>query len=60
MQPIEGEVEDVARKGIKIYNIIFKMQIACSQPFKLPVPVICAMHGAVIGGAIDLCTLIFI
>lgn len=51
-----ASTEDVARLGLKNYDTIIKWQDAFSLLETIPQPVIAAVHGACVGGGIDLVT----
>ena len=56
MSEIHEEETCVARKREQLNNLIQYFQDGCSAPENCTVPVLCAIHGNAVGGAIDLLT----
>lgn len=52
----EGSESDTARIGLRLREHIFSYQEAFSTIERCPQPVIAAVHGVAVGGAIDLAT----
>lgn len=53
---LEGASDDVGRRAFQIRTEVRRLQRAVSAPELCPQPVIAAVHGACIGGGIDLIT----
>ena len=54
MEANASNESDVARRYISFKNKILEMQACLTAIEKCPIPVVCAIHGACIGGGIDL------
>lgn len=54
MESSEDGLDDPARKGLAMVGKIQQMQDCFSQLEKCPVPVVCALHGVVVGAGMDL------
>ncbi|GAB5356312.1 hypothetical protein AAMO2058_000280000 [Amorphochlora amoebiformis] len=54
--PLQNEEGDVGRKAIKFRKLIHDFQSSFTAIEKCLKPVLCAIHGATIGGAIDMIT----
>jgi len=56
LMPSDGEHVDAARRAVLMRNLILTMQESFNAIEKCPQPVIAAIHGACIGGGIDMIT----